>query len=224
MATHSSILAWEILWTGEPGGLQSMGWQRVGHDGVTKHSTVNCPHQTKGKGAYPLAGRFTLSCCSWVMNSYCWHPSYHAAATKSLQSCLTLCDPMDSSPPGSSVHRILQARILEWVAISFSKHLVMSLSKQTVGQMAEQREGQGPRLMKSLRHWITRQRLDLPLYLLVCEVTQISLFKQLQITASVTFSLLNHSMSDIFLKLNEMILNAFEICNILIYSISSSSK
>ena len=43
-----------------------------------------------------------------------------AAAAKSLQSCLTLCDPMDSSPPGSSVHRTLQARILEWVAISFS--------------------------------------------------------------------------------------------------------
>ena len=39
---------------------------------------------------------------------------------KSLQSCLTLCDPMDSSPPGSSVHGILQPRILEWVAISFS--------------------------------------------------------------------------------------------------------
>ena len=38
----------------------------------------------------------------------------------SLQSCPTLCDPMDSRPPGSSVHRILQARILEWVAISFS--------------------------------------------------------------------------------------------------------
>ena len=37
-----------------------------------------------------------------------------------LLSCLTLCDPMDCSPPGSSVHRILQARILEWVAISFS--------------------------------------------------------------------------------------------------------
>ena len=44
-----------------------------------------------------------------------------AAAAKSLQSCLTLCDPMDSSPPGSSVHGILQARILEWVAISFSR-------------------------------------------------------------------------------------------------------
>ena len=37
------------------------------------------------------------------------------------QSCPTLCDPMDSSPPGSSVHGILQARILEWVAISFSR-------------------------------------------------------------------------------------------------------
>ena len=40
---------------------------------------------------------------------------------KSLQSCLTLCDPMDYSPPGSSVHGILQARILEWVAIFFSR-------------------------------------------------------------------------------------------------------
>ena len=45
---------------------------------------------------------------------------HHAAAAKSLQSCLTLCDPTDSSPPGSSVPGILQARTLEWVAISFS--------------------------------------------------------------------------------------------------------
>ena len=42
------------------------------------------------------------------------------AATKSLQSCPTLCDPIDGSPPGSSVPGILQARTLEWVAISFS--------------------------------------------------------------------------------------------------------
>ena len=40
---------------------------------------------------------------------------------KSLQSCPTLCDPLDHSPPGSSVHGILQARILEWVAISSSR-------------------------------------------------------------------------------------------------------
>ena len=43
-----------------------------------------------------------------------------AAAAKSLQSCLTLCDPMDGSQPGSPVPGILQARTLEWVAISFS--------------------------------------------------------------------------------------------------------
>ena len=42
-----------------------------------------------------------------------------AAAAKLLQSCLTLCDPIDSSPPGSPIPGILQARILEWVAISF---------------------------------------------------------------------------------------------------------
>ena len=46
--------------------------------------------------------------------------SHTAAAAKSLQSCLTLCDPIDGSPPGSPVPGILQARTLEWVAISFS--------------------------------------------------------------------------------------------------------
>ena len=40
------------------------------------------------------------------------------------QSCLTFCDPMDCSPPGSSVHWILQARILEWIAILFSRDLL----------------------------------------------------------------------------------------------------
>ena len=43
-----------------------------------------------------------------------------AAAAKSLQLCPTLCDPVDGSPPGSPVPGILQARTLEWVAISFS--------------------------------------------------------------------------------------------------------
>ena len=43
-----------------------------------------------------------------------------AAAAQSLQSCLTLCDPIDGSPPGSPVPGLLQARTLEWVAISFS--------------------------------------------------------------------------------------------------------
>ena len=48
------------------------------------------------------------------------HIVHLAAAAKSLQSCPTLCDPIDGSPPGSPVPGILQPRTLEWVAISFS--------------------------------------------------------------------------------------------------------
>ena len=50
----------------------------------------------------------------------CIYYMHAAAAAKSLQSCPTLCDAIDSSPPGSPVPGILQARTLEWVAISFS--------------------------------------------------------------------------------------------------------
>jgi len=49
-----------------------------------------------------------------------------AAAAKSLQSCPTLCDPIDGSPPGSPVPGILQARTLEWAAISFSPNTSLS--------------------------------------------------------------------------------------------------
>ena len=58
--------------------------------------------------------------------------SFKRAAARSLQLCLTLCDPIDGSPPGSPVPGILQARTLEWVAISFSnawKWKVKSLSR-----------------------------------------------------------------------------------------------
>ena len=59
-----------------------------------------------------------------ITESLCYTPeaaaAAAAAAAKSLQLCLTLCDPIDGSPPGSSVPGILQARIQEWVAISFS--------------------------------------------------------------------------------------------------------
>ena len=51
---------------------------------------------------------------------YLYYIHVAAAAAKSLQSCLTQCDPIDSSPPGPAVPGILQARTLEWVAISFS--------------------------------------------------------------------------------------------------------
>ena len=47
-----------------------------------------------------------------------------AATAKSLQSCPTLSDPMDCSPPGSSIHGIFQATVLEWGAIAFSRNTV----------------------------------------------------------------------------------------------------
>ena len=70
---------------------------------------------------------FTINCASCPS-------SLAAAAAKSLQLCPTLCDPIGSSPPGSPVPGILQARTLEWVAISFSniwkwKNQVKSLSR-----------------------------------------------------------------------------------------------
>ena len=62
--------------------------------------------------------------CYNLCRPYSWGNLHYrdaaAAAAKSLQSCLTLCDPIDSSPPGSPVPGVLQARTLEWVAISFS--------------------------------------------------------------------------------------------------------
>ena len=56
----------------------------------------------------------------WILNQWTTREVPAAAAAKSLQSCPTLCDPIDGSPLGSSVPGILQPRILEWVAISFS--------------------------------------------------------------------------------------------------------
>ena len=62
---------------------------------------------------------FLIKVCAFFFFFFRLHAAA-AAAAKSLQSCPTLCDPIDSSPLGSSVPGILQARILVWVAISFS--------------------------------------------------------------------------------------------------------
>ena len=65
-------------------------------------------------------GDFTLYACVWAGTLAFSCLSKTASAAKSLQSCPTLCDPIDSSPSGSTVPGILQARTLEWAAISFS--------------------------------------------------------------------------------------------------------
>jgi len=60
-----------------------------------------------------------------------------AAAAKSLQSCPTLCDPIDSSPPGSPVPGLLQARVLEWGAIAFSELGPLLKGKEVCGRHSE---------------------------------------------------------------------------------------
>ena len=62
---------------------------------------------------------FSAICNKYIMDTFC-SICPAAAAAKLLQSCPTLCDPIDSSPPGFPIPGILQARTLEWVAISFS--------------------------------------------------------------------------------------------------------
>ena len=94
------------------------------------------PDNNNGMGChFPLQGIFqTQGLNPPLLPLLCWQvdslPMIHlgspcaaaaaAAAAKSLQLCLTLCDPIDSSPQGSTIPGILQARTLEWVAIAFS--------------------------------------------------------------------------------------------------------
>ena len=67
------------------------------------------------------SSKVSILLCSAFFIVQLLHPYMTAAAAKSLQLCPTLCDPIDVSPPGSPIPGILQARTLEWVAISFSK-------------------------------------------------------------------------------------------------------
>ena len=73
--------------------------------------------QCRGHRLIPGQG---TSLGAWTKSIYTYIHIAAAAAAKWLQSCPTLCDPIDGSPPDSPVPGILQARTLEWVAISFS--------------------------------------------------------------------------------------------------------
>ena len=83
------------------------------------YSPWNSPGQNTGVGSHSLLQGIFLTQVSRIAGGFftSWAA---AAAAKSLQLCLTLCDPIDGSPPGPAILGILQARTLEWVAISFS--------------------------------------------------------------------------------------------------------
>ena len=106
----------------------SLGWEDLLEKGMATHSSILT---WRILWTEETVGYRSLVC----RVGHDWSDLAHTTTTtKSRQSCLTLCDPIDGSPPGSPVPGILQARTMEWVAISFSnawkwKVKVKSLSR-----------------------------------------------------------------------------------------------
>ena len=133
------------------------------------------------QGIFPTRGSYTgLVHCRWILYQWATREAFSspaAAAAKSLQSSLTQCNPIDGSPPGSPVPGILQARTLEWVAISFSNAWkwnvkVKSLSRVWLLVISWTAAHQAPLSMgfskstavemQNLNHWTTRKSLVEP--------------------------------------------------------------
>ena len=136
MATHSSVLAWRIPGTGEPGGLPSMGSHRVRHDWSDLAAAMRSEWRVVGMRMICAEHCFE----NFTMHSYATQRKEVPTSRKAnrvcvcvcvcvcvyggglvAKSCLTLASPWTLAHPGSSVHGISQARILESVVISFSR-------------------------------------------------------------------------------------------------------
>ena len=81
---------------------------------------------------YPLAATVCLKGIFKLTKKLSYILSLVCVPAKSLQSCLTLCNPMDCNPPGSSVHGILQARILKWIAMPTSRGIFLTQGVEPV--------------------------------------------------------------------------------------------
>ena len=92
--------------------IRSLGQLDLLEKGMATYSSISCLENSTDRGVWQA---------TQSMGSQRVGHAAAAAAAKSLQSCLTLCEPIDGSPPGSPVPGILQARTLEWVAIAFSQ-------------------------------------------------------------------------------------------------------
>ena len=128
METHSSILAWEIPWTKEPGGLQPTGSQRVGHNGAYLHlhtwdrygrihknfkhllivcgaggTMIACQMPSEGRGG----GVRGLMVYPFIPFEFWKKETYSVQFSSVAQSCPILCDPMNRSTPGLPVHHQL---------------------------------------------------------------------------------------------------------------------
>ena len=113
MAIHSSIRVWKIPWTKEPGGLQSMRSQRVDATEKVCICTQWC--------SQPGSPCRTMSQWEKAMPKILEIFSKHWCAHVPTKWYLIFCDPVDYSPPCSSVHGIFQTRVLKWVVISHSR-------------------------------------------------------------------------------------------------------
>ena len=110
----SRVLLFATLWTVAHQAPPSMGFSRQEYwSGLPFPSPGDLPDPGIEPRSPVLQADALTSEPPWILN-------IHAAAAKSLQLCPTLCNPIDGSPPGYPVPGILQARILEWDAISFS--------------------------------------------------------------------------------------------------------
>ena len=167
MAPHSSTLAWKNPWTEKPGRLQSMGSQRVRRDWATSLSLFNRGidkdvwYLYSRKDYSVIKTSDIMSFAATWMNlesltlkeishtkgrNIVWHLSQVASTKKCsvqfsslTQLCLTLCDPMDCSLSRSSIHGFFQARVLEWVAISYSRRSFQSRDWTRVFRMVGRR-------------------------------------------------------------------------------------
>ena len=118
MATDSSILAWkDIPWTKEPG--YNPWVLKLKNNSLFKISIIKY-NTLLGFMLDDFVGYLGVLSMFKVGEAMMFRSLYYVVCLVA-QSCLTLCDPLDYSPPGSSIHGILQARILEWVAIPFSR-------------------------------------------------------------------------------------------------------
>ena len=159
MAAHSSTFAWRIPWTEEPGGLPSMGSHRVGYDWSNLAAAAAATFYLTFKRI--ITPMLLLSCFSCVQLCATPETAAHQAPpslgfssqehwsglpfpspmhkvkseSEVAQSRPTPSDPMDCSLPGSSVHGILQAKVLEWGAIAFSDIFTVFICKYLCIQM-----------------------------------------------------------------------------------------
>ena len=124
---------------------------RVEHEGDTAAwcaGTLVAP-SVQGHGLPPLEKLWPyqslfLNLFYLVIRRSLWLVFLHAEAAKSHQLCLILCKPIDDNPPGSSVPGILQSRILEWVAISFSNACMHAKSHQLCPTLCDPMDSSPP--------------------------------------------------------------------------------